>query len=367
MTPKKASKSKSSQPPQSDSDGPIAAQRTLSGHQLVCLSTARMILSEMERDTNDTLNTFIHLVTEGWQYPGSACSRVTIENLCVQSVNFLETPWKLSSDVVTSEGKVGHLEVCYLEEKRKLDEGPFRYSERMLIDALADELSVFAQRLRVRRVVVQQQRELELYASLLRHDLRNDLGVILSNVDLLRMITSKSDGDVQQCLTSIEAVSGRMMNLLKALGRPLGSIERNIAALVRAVSIQAEQAFSGMKVNVVVDEGAEGLRVEESRLLPAVFDNLLRNAGAHAGPTAIVQIHVSRVAGYAQIVVSDNGPGIPESVRDKLFQKGVSTTGGGLGLYLSREIVAGMGGSIELIEPEKGCGATFRIRLAALS
>jgi len=61
--------------------------------------------------------------------------------------------------------------------------------------------------------------------------------------------------------------------------------------------------------------------------------------------------------------VADDGPGVAEEVRDNLFHKGVSTRGGGLGLYLSKAIVDALGGSIELVDSEKGAGATFRILL----
>ena len=61
--------------------------------------------------------------------------------------------------------------------------------------------------------------------------------------------------------------------------------------------------------------------------------------------------------------VSDDGPGITSEVRDKLFQRGVSTRGGGLGLYLSREVVMAINGSIELVESSSEKGATFKVLL----
>lgn len=361
MAPKRGDKPKSAGPKvTTNSDAPVAR----AGHQIVCLFTVRQILSDLEKNVNDTLYTFVHVIIEGFQHQSIACSRVVVGSLCVQTENFLETPWMLSSDIVTSEGKAGRLDVSYLKKmKPKHDEEPFLLEERILMDTLAAELSAFIERTRAKRLRVQQQRELELYSSLLRHDLKNDMSVILSNVDLLRMITDRSDSGVREALSSIEAVSERMMGLLQALGKPSDSLGRGIALLVRGACRQAEEANTGMKLNVIVDPEAEDLKIEESRLLPAVFDNLLRNAAKYAGATPIVEVHVSLVGSYAQVVVSDNGPGIAESLRDKLFQKGASTTGGGLGLYLSREIVNGMGGSIELVDTEKGSGATFKVML----
>jgi sensor histidine kinase regulating citrate/malate metabolism len=50
-------------------------------------------------------------------------------------------------------------------------------------------------------------------------------------------------------------------------------------------------------------------------------------------------------------------------IRDRLFQRGVSTRGGGLGLYLTRQIVQAKKGTTEVADFEQGKGATFIIRL----
>jgi signal transduction histidine kinase len=133
--------------------------------------------------------------------------------------------------------------------------------------------------------------------------------------------------------------------------------------LVRTVSSQAQGAHAILTVNVTVDDDAEALAIGSNRLLPMVFENLLRNAAAHAGEKPIVDIIVSKEGSNVQVLVSDNGPGVPEEVRNRLFHRGVSTSGGGLGLYLSKSIVNAMNGSIELMDTDPGVGATFKILL----
>ncbi len=209
----------------------------------------------------------------------------------------------------------------------------------------------------------QQHSELEVYAALIRHDLRNDLGVILGNVDLAKMIAGENDSEILETLSSTEAVCERMMNLLKAVSRPADSIERNTVALVRSVTSQAQDAHTKLTVNVTVDDDVEELTIAGNRLIPMVFENLLRNAAAHAGEKTTVDMTISKEGSNVQVLVSDNGPGIPEEVRDQLFHRGVSTSGGGLGLYLSRAIVNAMNGSIELMDTDPGEGATFKILL----
>ncbi|MGY5862029.1 MAG: PAS domain S-box protein [Candidatus Thorarchaeota archaeon] len=209
----------------------------------------------------------------------------------------------------------------------------------------------------------QQHSELEVYASLIRHDLRNDVGIILGNVDLAKMIAGENDSEILQTLSSTEAACERMTNLLKAVSGPADTIEKNIVALVSSVSAQAQDAHTKLTVNVTVNDDAEELTIVGNRLLPMVFENLLRNAASHTGEKPVVDMVISKEGNNVQVLVSDNGPGIPEKVRNRLFHRGASTSGGGLGLYLSREIVNAMNGLIELMDTDPGEGATFKILL----
>ncbi len=94
-----------------------------------------------------------------------------------------------------------------------------------------------------------------------------------------------------------------------------------------------------------------------------VWENLIRNAVEHAGESSIIDIEISREENSILVLFSDNGPGVLEKVRKRLFQKGTTTVEGGLGLYLSREIIQSIGGTIELVTDESVEGAKFKIIL----
>jgi signal transduction histidine kinase len=89
----------------------------------------------------------------------------------------------------------------------------------------------------------------------------------------------------------------------------------------------------------------------------------MRNTAQYCGETPVVVIQVAEKDDRVFIRVSDNGPGIPESIRSSLFQRGTSTNGGGLGLYLTREILRACKGDIQLEESRKNEGAVFMIEL----
>ena len=216
---------------------------------------------------------------------------------------------------------------------------------------------------RVEKEREQQRRELELYGSLLRHDLSNDLQIVLGYTESIEMLSAGVFDERAKMLSHVIAGAERMKQVLIAFGRLRPWRGNNILTLMKQIAVQAEEVHEGLTVRVSAEKGARRLLVTGGELLPMVFENLFRNIAEHTGPNATAEIAVSRVDDHAQILVSDNGPGIPEKIRGRLFQKGVSTRGGGLGLYLARQILNTYEGSIDLVESKHHKGATFRIRL----
>ncbi len=109
----------------------------------------------------------------------------------------------------------------------------------------------------------------------------------------------------------------------------------------------------------------------ESRLAQ-VFLNLLVNAAHAVDPTRAteneIRLLVTATETAVVVDVIDNGAGIPEELRARLFDPFVTTKpageGTGLGLFISREIVVGLQGSIE-VESEVGRGTRMRVTLPA--
>jgi len=98
-----------------------------------------------------------------------------------------------------------------------------------------------------------------------------------------------------------------------------------------------------------------------------VLANLLDNARKNAPVVAPIHVTLRAVDGEAEVAVRDQGPGITDEARERIFDKfvrgrGESVTGTGLGLYISRQIVQAHGGRI-WVESEPGQGATFRFRI----
>lgn len=330
-------------------------------HEIVCFRNVAKLFSQTDIPLEHVLNTFVHMIPEGWEYPSITAASVKLGETVVSSANYVDTEWKQTSKFSYGDGLNGTLEVCYLEKRPTVDEGPFSNEQRILIETLANELERYIQRKRNEDIRRQQHRELETYSKLLRHDLRNDLSVIIGNHEILKMMLTSPDEMLKEVLSSSEAVFERMMSLLKAFGRSAESIERHVATLLRDVASQAERAHSNICIDFKIDKEAKDLRIAGSRLLPMVFENLFRNSAVHAGENPHIDVMLSREGNNAQIVITDDGPGISEEIRDRLFEKGVSTRGGGLGLYLSKQVIEATDGSIELMDSREDSGASFRI------
>jgi signal transduction histidine kinase len=108
----------------------------------------------------------------------------------------------------------------------------------------------------------------------------------------------------------------------------------------------------------------------DSAKIRQVIDNLLSNAVKYSPPGSIITVTVREELGQCSFSVIDQGPGIPENERHKLFQDfgrlSAQPTGGekstGLGLAICRKIVEAHGGGITA-ENLPGRGSEFRVTL----
>jgi PAS domain S-box-containing protein/putative nucleotidyltransferase with HDIG domain len=81
-----------------------------------------------------------NILPAGWQYPEIACARIVMGDSEFRTENFTESAWKQSAPVKVKGSVVGRIEVGYLEQKPKEDEGPFLKEEKGVIDACAERI-----------------------------------------------------------------------------------------------------------------------------------------------------------------------------------------------------------------------------------
>ncbi|GAA2224535.1 HAMP domain-containing sensor histidine kinase [Streptomyces amakusaensis] len=160
---------------------------------------------------------------------------------------------------------------------------------------------------------------------------------------------------------------------LDAGERP-GLARVDLSALVREETSQrTASGAAGDRVALTVETADAGLDVDGSRSqLARVLGNLLDNAQRHA--EAEVTASVRRDGRYVVLAVADDGEGVPEAERERIFERFVRLDdarsrdegGAGLGLAIARDVAERHGGSLTVGRAATG-GALFELRLPAAS
>jgi len=143
-----------------------------------------------------------------------------------------------------------------------------------------------------------------------------------------------------------------------------------IEAAADAVSSRAEQA--GLELEVAVPDAPVVVVADPERLRTAV-ENLVDNAIKFTPPGGHVQCGVGIDNGSALIWVSDDGPGIPAAVRERVFERfyrapgTADRPGSGLGLAIVRAAATASGGSVRVAPSDAGTRMEVRLPLSPLS
>jgi two-component system, OmpR family, sensor kinase len=180
----------------------------------------------------------------------------------------------------------------------------------------------------------------------------------------------------------------RMLLLLVRESRRAGRLVDDLLALAR-IDAGLDLQHEPVDLRQLADAEADRTRVLAPELavsvdgpsvvvsgdpqrLAQVLANLMNNARQATGGSGGIALTVGAAAGYAHLVVTDSGPGVPEADRERIFDRLVrldearasSSGGSGLGLPIARGICRAHGGDLRCEAPPPGhTGAVFRITL----
>ena len=197
----------------------------------------------------------------------------------------------------------------------------------------------------------QQNEQLEQFASVVSHDLRNPLTVARGQLELLR---EESDSEH---IDAIDSAHQRMDTLID----DLLTLARDGASPASPVVVDLEQFVQTCWQNVDTKAATlrtdidRPIRADESRLRQ-LFENLVRNAVEHGGDGVTVTVGELADGFY----VEDDGPGIPEPARGDVFDAGYSTAveGTGFGLSIVKQVADAHGWAVRVGSGSDG-GARF--------
>ena len=214
-------------------------------------------------------------------------------------------------------------------------------------------------------------------ASSVSHDLRHSLAAIVANAEFLcesRLSTDQREELYQEIRIAVNQMTDLIDSLLEfsrtreSLRRTYGSVRESVDRVVQTV--RTHPRFHTVRIAVCQEGNCIGWF--DTRKLERALYNLLLNACeaiAGAGENGRINIDLREVPGGLQIRLSDNGRGIPESIRGKLFEPFISygkENGTGLGLTVVQKIVQDHGGDV-IVEKTSEEGTVFRITLPIVS
>jgi heavy metal sensor kinase len=225
------------------------------------------------------------------------------------------------------------------------------------------------------RAALQTQRQFMADAS---HELRNPVSVIRTASDVALSCEHRDESEYRDALAMTSTQSRRLSTLVEDMlvlaradagGYPLRPVDLFLDDVIdecgRAVSVLAAER----QVNVTTSGATEVALRGDQELLRRLFVNLLQNAVQHtpAGGTVCVDVSVDSARTYIRVI--DEGQGIPDADRARIFDRFVQldpsrrSEGAGLGLPIAEWIARAHGGSLT-VESSSPRGTTFCVGLS---
>lgn len=270
----------------------------------------------------------------------------------------------LGVPLVTDDGSVIAVLTFFLREYRDIDASLIGD-----VEDVVTSLDGLVARKQYEQKLKEQRDTLQTLNQVLRHDIRNDLQLIHTSAELA---TDHVDDDgrdhlatVQECVASAVELTRTTRELAEMLLET--DQDTNEIDLAEVLEQQVtEIRASHTDVTIDVEGSIPRTLVTGSEMLGSVFRNLLKNAIQHNDKAhPVVTVAVTKTDDHAEVRIADNGPGIPDSKKAAVFdkgEKGLDSGGTGLGLYLVTSLVETYAGTV-WVEDNQPEGAVFVVRL----
>jgi signal transduction histidine kinase len=208
-------------------------------------------------------------------------------------------------------------------------------------------------------------------ASSISHDLRHSLAAVMANAEFL-CESNLTPGQREDLYAEITIAVKQMTDLIEsllefsrtreALHPSYGDVREAVDSAIKAVKAHPE--FQRVRIRVSWEGVTEGWF--DFKKLERALLNLLLNACEVVPPeNGKIEVELRRVGESLEIRIRDNGPGIAEAVRDKLFEPFVSygkENGTGMGLTVVQKILQDHGGDV-VVEETSPEGTTFKVKV----
>lgn len=207
--------------------------------------------------------------------------------------------------------------------------------------------------------------------TLVGHEMRTPLTAVLGTFTTLINKGDRLSAELRRSLETLGLRSGRRLERVVQTMLMAAQLERDLVSFDTTAVVLADVVSDAVRLSaddsVDIDVPADLYVVATPHHLTTALQHLLDNAVLHG--SAPVKVSAAVTGSLVKIEVRDHGPGIPEDALEEVFGRFrrhddtiLTRPGSGLGLYITRRLVEGMGGELEIwSEPGHGCRASVRV------
>jgi signal transduction histidine kinase len=251
------------------------------------------------------------------------------------------------------------------------------------VDGIVINTRPITERKRMEEELKDAKEKAELYLDLISHDINNVNQVAMGYLELANEALALGEEDKELVARPLEALknsSALIENVRKLQKITEGGLKTDVIDLRGLLSklMDDYRNVNGREVALNLEAG-ECCHVRANGLIRDVFANLIGNAVKHSPDDRRLEINIKidKPAGdgerFCRVAIEDNGPGIPDNLKGKLFnrfQRGdTKAHGKGLGLYLVRSLVEDFRGRVRVedrVPGDHAKGARFVVLLPAV-
>lgn len=345
--------------------------------ELTCLYEVSKTIRKSDCVEKKTLKQIILSTKKAWKFNEDAIVEIQIKNHALSTSKIPKNTVFQNSNIAVPESTIGFIKVHY--PAQKYTSKHFLKEEQKLLDTIAVEIENYITKFHILekkaalRRTIERINRLSLLGEMtagIAHELNNPLANILGYAELIKL--SNTDEEIDSDITTIINSIIYTRQIVKKM--QLFSIEAPRQVQIEKIKPIVSFALSFLKPNFQKKEIKSELLFKNEMLtanidsvqLTQILFNLLINA-IHASPNnSTIRTIIENDDTNLFIIIEDQGHGITEDIKEKIFESFFTTKnsnmGSGLGLSVVKGIVENYNGEIS-IKNNTPTGTIFKVRL----
>ncbi|WP_338839926.1 HAMP domain-containing sensor histidine kinase [Flavobacterium ginsenosidimutans] len=345
--------------------------------ELTCLYEISKIISKSNSINIQTLHDIIMSIKNAWRYSADTIVEIHVTDYHLSTSQQMEESISQSSFIQVNKVDCGHIKVHY--PAKKYTQNDFDDDEQKLLDTIAIEVGNYIEKYQtlerkaLLRKTIERMERLTLLGEMtagIAHELNTPLGNILGFAELIKEqnIDSDIDADISIVINSViysREIVKKLMFFSCEMPQKLESQEIKPIIVFALSFLKSNFQKKGIKTELIFKDENVIAKVDSVQITQVLF-NLLINAVYASPEKSIIKIIVDHDENNLYLKIEDQGTGVPDTIKEKIFEPFFSTKpvnyGCGLGLSVVHGIIKNHNGEI-ILQDNFPNGTIFIIRI----